>query len=98
MLTQAGRLALATAMLWIGFGGSGRAEAGTILNTPAGLSPGDTFRFVFVTDGLTNAASSNIDDYNSFVNTQAGGATYNVCLGSPDGDSTYGQFGDRTAG
>jgi hypothetical protein len=50
MMTQTGRLALATAMLWIGLGVGGRAEAGGIaLNTPAGLSPGDSFRFVFVT-------------------------------------------------
>ena len=71
-------LALATAVLWIGFGVGGRAEAaGIALQTPAGLSPGDSFRFVFVTDGSTTGTSSNIADYNSFVNTQAGGATYN---------------------
>ncbi len=72
------RLALATAMLWIGFGVGDRAEAGGVaLSTPAGLSPGDSFRFVFVTDGTTGASSTNIADYNSFVNAQAGGATYN---------------------
>ena len=44
---------------------------------PDGLSPGDTYHFAFVTSGYTNAASSNIADYNSFVNQQAGlsGAT-----------------------
>jgi hypothetical protein len=63
---------------WIGFGVGSRAEAsGIALSTPAGLSPGDHFRFVFVTDGITPGTSSNIADYNSFVNTQAGGATYN---------------------
>lgn len=53
------------------------------LTTPAGLNPGDTFRFVFVTDGqlygntgTINAVSSNISDYNTFVNAQAAGATY----------------------
>jgi hypothetical protein len=71
------RLAMVTAMLWFEFGGGGQCEAGLILSTPAGLSPGDTFRFVFLTDGHTDALSSNIADYNSFVNTQAGGATYN---------------------
>ncbi len=51
------RLALATAMLWIGFGVGGPAEASGIgLSTPAGLSPGDSFRFVFVTDGTTARA------------------------------------------
>jgi len=52
------------------------AQAGVILQTPAGLAPGDHFRFVFVTDGTTNATSANINDYNSFVQAQAGGATY----------------------
>jgi hypothetical protein len=78
MKAQTGRLALATAMLWIGFGVGGRAQAGGIaLSTPAGLSLGESFRFVFVTDGTTVAVSSSIAVYNSFVNAQAGGATYN---------------------
>ena len=65
-------------MLCIGYTGGGGAEAGGIaLNTPAGLNPGDSFRFVFVTDGSTTAQSSNISDYDNFVQTQAGGATYN---------------------
>jgi len=78
-------LALATAMLWIGFGVGGWAEAAGIeLQTPAGLSPGDDFRFAFATAGGGNlgpgnrdATSSDITVYNSFVNTFAGGATYN---------------------
>jgi hypothetical protein len=77
MKTQTGRLALAMAMLWISFGLGGQAEAGGIaLSTPAGLSPGESFRFVFITDGTTVATSSSIATYNSFVNAQAGGATY----------------------
>jgi hypothetical protein len=72
------RYAMAMAMLWIGFGLRGGAEAGGIaLSTLAGLSPGESFRFVFLTDGTTNANSPNIADYNSFVNAQSGGATYN---------------------
>jgi hypothetical protein len=71
-------IALATAMLWMAFGIGVRAEAaGIVLNTPAGLSSGEAFRFVFVTDGTTYATSTNIADYNNFVNAQAGGATYN---------------------
>lgn len=71
------RLALAVAFLWIGFSDVGRAEAGAIaLSTPAGLSFGETFRFVFITDATTVASSSNIAVYNSFVDAQAGGATY----------------------
>lgn len=77
MLTQTGRLARAMVLLCLGFGLVGRAEAGLVLPTPAGLSLGQSFRFVFVTDGGTTAGSSNIADYNNFVNTQAGGATYN---------------------
>jgi hypothetical protein len=77
MVAWRGRLALATATLCFGVGAGGRAEAGTVLNTPAGLTPGQQFRFVFVTDGTTAATSTNITDYNNFVSTQAGGATYN---------------------
>ena len=77
MNTQARRLALVTAIFWFGLGAGGQAGAGAILQTPSGLSPGKHFRFAIVTDGGTTATSSNIADYNSFVNTQAGGATYN---------------------
>ena len=84
MLTKTGRFALATAMLWLVFGAGGRAAAGGIaLSTPAGLSPGDTFRVAFVTDGTTTATSSSIGNYNTFVtndaSTEAGGGvvTYN---------------------
>jgi hypothetical protein len=78
MLTKQARLALASALIWFGFGAGGPAHAGGIvLTTPAGLSPGDQFRFVFVTDGARNATSTNIADYDSFVQAQAGGATYN---------------------
>jgi hypothetical protein len=77
MKSQMGRLALAMTMLWIAFGGGRRAEAGGIaLHTPAGLSYGEQFRFVFITQGTTVATSSSIATYNSFVNAQTGGATY----------------------
>ena len=47
------------------------------LNTPAGLNPGDPFRFLFVTAGLTTATMSDLGSYyNSWVQGQAGGATY----------------------
>jgi len=84
MLNKTQRLAIAMVICWIGFGVGSRAEAGGLaLSTPAGLSPGDTFRIVFVTDGTTTATSSSIDTYNNFVSsdasTQAGGGsvTYN---------------------
>jgi PEP-CTERM motif len=82
MFTQARRLAIATALIWIG--GGARVEADVTLSTPAGLTPGESFRFVFVTDGTTDATSSDISYYNSFVNAQAGGATYNGLVVSWD--------------
>jgi hypothetical protein len=56
---------------------AGAAQAAPVsLATPAGLNPGDTFRFLFVTSTTRNATSTDIADYNAFVNTDAGGATY----------------------
>lgn len=46
------------------------------LLTPAGLNPGDTFRFIFVTTGTRDATSRNIADYNAFVQADATGYTY----------------------
>jgi hypothetical protein len=67
------RFAIIAAVLRLGCGLEGRTEAGIILQTPAGLNPGDDFRFVFVTDGIRDANSTNIAEYDSFVNDQAGG-------------------------
>ena len=53
------------------------AAAPVSINTPAGLSPGDRFRIAFVTGATTTGSSSDITSYNLFVNTAAGGATYN---------------------
>ena len=48
------------------------------LNTPTGLNPGDRFRIAFVTGATTtDISSTDITSYNLFVNTAAGGATYN---------------------
>jgi hypothetical protein len=74
------RFAIVAAAIWFGAGLVGRAEAAIILQTPAGLNSGDHFRFVFVTDGIHDATSTNIADYDSFVTAQAGGATYNDVL------------------
>jgi len=52
------------------------AEQIVELQTPAGLNPGDEFRFVFVTANARTAESSDIASYNTFVNDDAGGATY----------------------
>ncbi len=56
------------------------ARADLILTAPAGLGPGQQFQIVFVTVGTTQAESTNIGTYNSFVtndaDTQANGNVY----------------------
>jgi hypothetical protein len=49
---------------------------GITLATPSGLNPGDKFRFVYVTSGSLQPDSSDIETYNTFVNTQAYDANY----------------------
>jgi len=71
---------VALVVLTLGLGGNNRANAaGITINTPAGLTPGDTFRIAFVTDAITMATSTDIAAYNAFVNadatTEAGGGT-----------------------
>jgi PEP-CTERM motif len=53
-------------------------RAGIVLSTPAGLNPGDTFRFVFVTETITTATSADINYYDSIVSAEAAslGVTY----------------------
>jgi hypothetical protein len=55
--------------------GVSRSVADVIL-TPGGLNPGDSFRIAFVTRGLTNATSTDINYYNTFVSTDAAAYTY----------------------
>ncbi len=47
------------------------ASAEIILQTPAGLTEGEKFRFIFLTSGTTNAESADISYYNNFVNMEA---------------------------
>ena len=60
----------------VGLAPANPCQAGIALATPAGLSAGEQFQFVFLTDSLTTATSTDIDTYNTFVNKAAGGATY----------------------
>jgi hypothetical protein len=53
-----------------------------IITVPAGLNPGDHYRLAFVTDGLTNAASTEIATYNAFVTQQAALAPELASLGT----------------
>ena len=52
------------------------AQAAVLLQTPSGLAPGDTFRFIFLTQGTITATSADISTYDTFVNSQAGSAQY----------------------
>ncbi len=56
---------------------AGTASAGLVISTPGGLNPGDHFRILFVTSGITQAVAGDISTYDTFVNTDANGATYN---------------------
>ena len=56
---------------------AGTASAGLVISTPTRLNPGDHFRILFITSGTTTATSSVISNYDTFVNTDANGATYN---------------------
>jgi hypothetical protein len=58
-----------TALAWLALGIEAKADL--ILSTPAGLSPGDTFRIVFATDASRDGTSTSIQTYNSFVTTDA---------------------------
>lgn len=71
------RIAIVTVCVCWGGAGSVAWSEPISLSTPAGLNAGDTFRFLFVTAGTTTATSSDIATYNTFVQAQAGNATYN---------------------
>jgi hypothetical protein len=68
-------LAYGIAIVVFGSLSTAHAEA-VALATPAGLAPGAQFRFLFLTSGTQAATSTDIADYNTFVNSQASGATY----------------------
>lgn len=77
------RITGTVALVAVSVFGSLASATPVTLTTPAGLNPGDHFRFVFVTNGQFYGASGTIDatstditTYNTFVNTEAGGATY----------------------
>jgi len=53
-----------------------QTQASVTLQTPSGLAAGGTFRFIFVTQGTITATSADISTYDTFVNSQAGGAQY----------------------
>jgi hypothetical protein len=96
-------IACVGALLWLAVEVGGQAHAAIMLQTPPGLDPGDSFRFVFVTDGIRDATSTNIADYDSFVKSQAGGANYNgvvvnwLAIASTDSVDAIDHVGQATA-
>ena len=55
---------------------STQTQAAVQLQTPTGLAAGDTFRFIFLTQGTITGTSADISTYDTFLNSQAGGAQY----------------------
>ena len=55
---------------------STQTQAAVQLQTPTGLAAGDTFRFIFLTQDTITGTSADISTYDTFVNSQAGGAQY----------------------
>lgn len=55
---------------------SAPAIAATVISTPAGLNPGDTFRIVFCTTDRFPSYSQYLSHYDALVTAQADGATY----------------------
>jgi hypothetical protein len=77
------QITVTVALVAVSLLGSQVSATPVALTAPVGLNPGDRFRFVFVTNGQFNgvngtidATSTDITTYNTFVNTEAGGATY----------------------
>ena len=66
------------------------AQAVTV---PVGVNPGETYQLVFVTAGTTDALSTDIADYNSFVQTQA---ALNPTLTGTDIGVTYTAIGSTS--
>ncbi|GJL51487.1 PEP-CTERM sorting domain-containing protein [Candidatus Nitrospira salsa] len=54
---------------------------------PTGLNPGDSYQLAFSTSGTRNAVSTDIGDYNAFVQGAADSA--GIGLGSPLGDMSW---------
>lgn len=73
---------LATLTAVIGPWSAGPARADFML-VPAGLSPGDPFRVVFVSSATRDARSTDIADYDHFITNLAVAAGLNTYFGAP---------------
>jgi len=58
-------------LILAGLFGAAMASQGAVVTQPTGLNPGDQYRLVFITSTTRDAASTDIADYNAFVNTAA---------------------------
>ena len=70
-------------------------SAAPITLTPAGLHPGDTYHLVFVTSIGRDATSTNITDYDSFVQGVANAA--GIGSGSPSGNIEWRVIGSTSS-
>jgi hypothetical protein len=60
----------------------GATAQSIIFTVPPDLSPGQTYRLVFVTADTSDTYSQNISDYNAFVTTEANGVPALAALGA----------------
>lgn len=65
------RLTIVAFMLFVVSALAKSTGAAAPILVPPGLNPGDRYQLVFVTAGTRDALSSNISDYNAFVNADA---------------------------
>src|SRR5215469_5367203 len=81
----------------------GVARADEILQTPAGISPGQSFNVVFFDSIGDSALSSNIADYNAAITSAASGIHYSggtigswsIIGATPTADESAGLFGSN---
>ena len=73
------RLVLSTTVFSLLVGTSSQAA---IITSPSDLNPGEEYRLAFVTSGSIAATSSNIADYNSFVQSAADAVPELLSLGA----------------
>ena len=71
-----------TALAVVALGVVSSAAPAAPIVVPAGLSPGDQYRLVFVTSTITDATSPDIAYYNSFVTAAANTQTALAALGT----------------
>ena len=73
--------------------GTASAAQAALVVVPPDLAPGAQYRLVFVTDGTTNALSTNINDYNTFVTNQVTGSALATALTAANLTTTWRAIG-----